>query len=160
MNSDVVYALLFTVLTVSTLAAVQSRLGYPGEIRWPDILCGLASAAIFVIILSYGSRTYEVITGEFGEHAVQIAIALVTILIGVGVHFFRIKNLTLYALVEIAFGVASAFVISAGLSTAGRFLPRVAALVGCAYIVGRGLENLEKARGSSGVTRAARAARK
>jgi hypothetical protein len=96
----------------------------------------------FCIIFYYGDRIYDAVRAELGAHIVQIGIAVATIAIGASVHWFKTKNLALFAIVEIAFGVASAFAISQGLPPSGGSLSQIAALAGTAFIVGRRLDNL------------------
>jgi hypothetical protein len=133
-------------LTLLGLAVVRSRLWPASSFRTIDLVNALACAAAFVLIYFYGELAYDSISGEFGHHAVQIGIAIVTIALGAFGHWFRSKNRVLYGLVEIAFGVAYAFSISQGLDPVKPAMSQIIALMGCAYIIARGFENLAKAR--------------
>ncbi|HUA33599.1 MAG TPA: hypothetical protein VMA09_08330 [Candidatus Binataceae bacterium] len=141
-ETQVLYALLFTVLTVLGVAAVGARY-FPGlRVRAFDVIESLASAAVFVVFYYYGDIAYDKVAAELGEHVAQIAIAVVAVATGAFMHWFKRRNLMLYALIEVAFGVASAFSISQSMNTSSILLTQVAALVGCAFIVSRGLDNL------------------
>lgn len=143
---QLIYALVLTATTMIALMAVQTYYTPRGAIRMRDIMNALVSAALFVSVLDYGDLIYDRLVSEVGSHAIQIGIAVATITIGTLAHWLRGKNQTLYGLIEIAFAVASAFVITQGMSTAKGLLAQVTALVGCAYVVARGLGNVAEGR--------------
>lgn len=141
-ETQVLYALLFTVLTVLGVAAIEKRYFPALKVRAFDVVESLAAAAVFVVVYYYGDIAYDTVATELGEHVAQIAIAVVAVTIGACMHWFKRQNLMLYALIEIAFGVASAFSVSQSMNMSTVMLTQVAALVGCAFIVSRGLDNL------------------
>jgi hypothetical protein len=63
------------------------------------------------------------------------------------------KNLWRYGMVEIAFGVAASISITFRMNLNQSVLAQWVALVGCAYVVARGLNNLGEARRKDEVSR-------
>lgn len=89
----------------------------------------------------YGQITFLFLVSSLGLHVAQIFVSTSVILAGIAAHLFKKRNQMMYGLVEVAFAAAFAFSISAGLSPEKVFLSQWAALVGCAYVVARGLNN-------------------
>ncbi len=78
---------------------------------------------------------------------------LLGLLFGTGVsvlgwtaHWFKLRNQIWYGAIEVVFGMISGFDISADFSINRPLAPQFAALIGCAYVIARGLNNVDEGR--------------
>ncbi len=98
------------------------------------------------ILWSVAALTYvPFIARKLGLRTTQFLIALVVIIVGFLAHSFKKRSQYLYGLVEVAFGASSALAVAVVMPLTTIVFSRWAALLGCAYIVARGANNLSDA---------------
>jgi hypothetical protein len=86
-------------------------------------------------------RLFSYLVAHIGLHGTQYLIVLLVSLAGVTAYWFKRHNQRLYGLVEIVFALISATSLASGLTPGQAMISRWAALVGCAYILARGVNN-------------------
>jgi len=98
-------------------------------------------SAINTIIVK-GHDIYSATARIVGPHITQIAIGVLVTVMGVFARRFKLKNLRWYGIVEVMFGIISGFSVAFTLSAAKPWIPQGPTLVGCAYVIARGLNNI------------------
>ncbi len=84
----------------------------------------------------------------------RIIVGMVTIGAGLAAHWFKKVSQRWYGIVEALFGAAGAFNITLQLQPGQSMLPQWASLVGCAYVIARGLNNISDAKAQAAGTTA------
>jgi len=98
------------------------------------------------IIMRLASLMLPSVIQAASVHRAQAVIAGGIVAIGFAAFEFKKWNQLWYGTVEVSFGIASAFVLSFSTMPADMHLTQWASLVGCAFVVGRGRNNVEEAR--------------
>jgi hypothetical protein len=114
-------------------------------------LRGLIPAFLFMAALLYwtmrqGPRGLQLLTPHIGFRGVQTLVSLAILGAGVFAFWFKRKRQLWYALFEVAFGSASGVNISFSTAHSGPLFAQWAAMVGCAYVIARGLNNFAEAK--------------
>jgi hypothetical protein len=130
---------------VKSRALRQAWLGF--------VFSSLVNVAIVLVAISLGrlARTkgpalYAMTSRAIGPHLTQFIIGASVVFIGFAAHWFKGKSQRWYGRVEVLFGIASGFSIALNLSADHAWLPQGATLVGCAYVIARGLNNSSEAK--------------
>ncbi len=76
---------------------------------------------------------------KLGAHIAQTILASVVLATGVGAHWFKRKHKGWYGVTEIIFGSVLAFRVTLAMSIGQAVLSQWTALIGCAYVIARGL---------------------
>lgn len=116
---------------------------------------GIALAQTF----KHGRALYVAMILALGPHIVQIGIGVIVVGFGIGAHWFRRLNQRWYGMVEVVFGAVSGFTIAFSMIPSRPAPSQWASLVGCAYVVARGLNNMSDAKAKLN-TRTSAASRK
>jgi len=90
-------------------------------------------------------RIYQWLVELIGAYKAQDSIAVVVVATGFGAAWFKRKSQKWYGFVEIGFGIISGFSIALNMTIITAALPQWASLVGCAYVIARGLNNVSDA---------------
>jgi hypothetical protein len=98
------------------------------------------------VLFSFGPRLYKLSTRLIGPHLTQVLIAIAVICMGVIAHWFKRLNQRSYGIVEVVFGCVSGLCIALSMTPATAALTQWASLVGCSYVVARGLNNMYDAK--------------
>lgn len=108
------------------------------------LLCvmGLIEVALFMIV----NCGYEFLKHTVGVQGTQYVIAASVIGAGIAAYFFRKTSQYIYRLVEVLFAAIAAIRISLRLQPQQILFTEWVALVGCAYVVARGVSNMSEAR--------------
>ena len=110
------------------------------------IMIAFSFAAFFMLIKVYGYGVYIYSIQVLGTHSTQLIIALIVIASGLIAHLFKQRNQIWYGTVEMIFGSVSSLAISANLSSGSTILGPLSSLIGCAYVIARGLNNISDGR--------------
>ena len=94
----------------------------------------------------YGHSISNQLSAQQDPRMYKIRVAILLIFFGVGAHFFKRISQWWYGSVEVIFGMASIITISWTLIGNGITLVQWASLIGAAYVVARGLNNMHDAR--------------
>jgi len=86
-------------------------------------------------------RAFAAVLGLPWAHIVAFILVVGT---GLLAHWFKDKNQLWYGIVEVAVGVGSAATVVFSLKVTGAMFPQWTALVGCAYVIARGLNNISE----------------
>jgi hypothetical protein len=119
--------------------------------RW-EISISLAAFLIGVAVnRGYDQKLLSFLTRTVGPHFTQFLVAVTVIAVGWGAHLFKRRNQLVYGYVEAFIGVMSAIAIVSRTNFAAvQFttltLAQYGTLVGCAYVVARGLNNVQDAK--------------
>lgn len=97
------------------------------------------------------AKVFHFITTAVGLHATQVLVAVVVITAGFGAHRFKQASKLLYGYHEILFGVLSSVLVVSRINFAAiefrnLSLAQYGTLVGAAYVVGRGFNNVSEAK--------------
>jgi len=103
-------------------------------------------AAMLAFVKMYGYRIYAYSVQVLGTHFTQLMIGFIVIACGWMAHRFKRKNQVRYGAVEVIFGAVSAFAIASSLSPASRMLGPLTSLIGCAYVIARGMSNVSEGK--------------
>jgi hypothetical protein len=127
------------VASVVTLAfgAITKRRSSRAE---DTVSLGIA-AIVFIAWYKFGRGESTILLLALAGHSNQLMIAFLTIFAGLFAYIFKLRNQTRYGTIEILFGVVSAFGISLSSSGTTNVFARLTALIGCAYVISRGLGN-------------------
>ena len=106
----------------------------------------LLSLLIIVFIPEYWRPVFDYLIDRLGTHGTQVVIGTGICLMGFGAHAFKKHNQFLYGVVEVIFGGSSAFAVALGISSRSATPSQWATLVGCAYVIARGLNNVSDAK--------------
>lgn len=106
----------------------------------------LVFAAVFDVVYFYASRVFWALGRAFGVRGAEVA--LVVLLFGVAWLAFEFKRRQQgwYGLCEIGFGITSGATVAATMVPGSSTLPQWMALVGCGYIIVRGMTNVRELR--------------
>lgn len=118
--------------------------------RWRKFSSDLVRELIFVaatygamvLFGNYGKSTYLYLVRVVGPHRTQFIIWLGICAVGLVAHYFKRMSQRWYGMVEVIIGVASAFSIAIGLAPDRISLAQWSSLVGCAYVIARGMNNV------------------
>ena len=102
----------------------------------------LIEGALLILII----RGVNFLEQRIGIQRTQYVIAASVVSAGITAHFFRKAHRLLYGLIEVAFAGIAAIRISPHLQPQQILFTQWVALVGCAYVVARGLNNVSEAR--------------
>jgi hypothetical protein len=107
--------------------------------------------ALFAVVIGHFAKTkglalYALTARTIGPHLTQISIGTIVACIGFAAHWFKGKSQHWYGMVEVIFGIVSGFSIALNLSADHPWLPQGARLVGCAYVIARGMNNVSEAK--------------
>lgn len=91
-------------------------------------------------------RWFESIVLLVGIHKAQLLVFFTIISLGVVAHGIKRLNQSNYGMLEIVFGAVSAFSISSNMKPGEPLFGKWAVLIGCAYVIARGLNNVHDAR--------------
>ena len=97
-------------------------------------------------IIKYGPGWFVYASKIVGLYGAQAIVALAVIAIGVGAHKLKQKKQRWYGRIEVAFGAAAAVNLCFTLLPGQSLFSQWAALIGCAYIIARGLGNYTDAK--------------
>jgi hypothetical protein len=106
---------------------------------------GIAIVIVFALLI-YGESAFDRLSGEIGVHAAQGLAAIGVVAVGSLAAYFKKKRLLWFGTVEVFFGAATAVKVASGLTPGQIILSQWTALLGAAYIVARGLDNISDAR--------------
>jgi hypothetical protein len=87
------------------------------------------------------------ISSSAGIHSFQFVIAATVIILGFLAFEFKKKHQLWYGRVEICFGISSAVTLSLSALPSDMHLTQWASLVGCVYVIARGMGNVSDASG-------------
>jgi hypothetical protein len=109
-------------------------------------LTGLSAA-----VPNLDERFLRSVTAVFGLHLTQLLVSVLVIAVGWSAHRFKLRNKLWYGYVEVVFGAGSAIAVVSRVNFAAiefrsLTLAQYAALVGTAYVVARGLNNITEAK--------------
>jgi hypothetical protein len=93
-----------------------------------------------------GPALYAITARAISPHLTQLLIGSFVVAVGFAAHWFKGKNQHWYGRIEVLFGIVSAFSIAVSLSADRPWLPQGATLVGCAYVIARGMNNMSDAK--------------
>jgi hypothetical protein len=97
-------------------------------------------------LLFKGPPLYSWAARTIGTYLTHLIIGAVVVFLGIAAHWFKGKNQRWYGMVEVLFGSISGFGIALNISPRNSWLTQGAALVGCAYVIARGLNNIADAK--------------
>jgi hypothetical protein len=98
------------------------------------------------IVLRLAALMLPAIFQTANVHKVQATVAAGIVAAGFLAFEFKRWNQLWYGTVEVGFGIASAFLLAFSTMPSEMHLTQWASLVGCAFVVGRGRNNVEEAR--------------
>jgi 4-hydroxybenzoate polyprenyltransferase len=106
-------------------------------------------AIVIVFRLAYLLLPYAVATvsSYVGIHGVQLVLSGIVVLFGFLAYEVKKKKQLWYGRVEICFGIGSAIALSFSVSPGDIHLTQWASLVGCIYVIARGMNNVNDALG-------------
>jgi hypothetical protein len=107
-----------------------------------------AGTAVYLIIrfaIRVGPRLFALSSRWLGTHGTQAGVGAVVVGMGLGAYWFKSKRQRWYGTVEIAFGAVGGFFICFTLEQGKTLLSQWVGLVGCAYVIARGLNNVAEA---------------
>jgi hypothetical protein len=110
------------------------------------ILVGTALATLPQLAKVYGSRLFGILTHTIGLHLAQIVVSAGVIAAGFLGHWFKGRNQWWYGFVEVIFGSASGVVVGFTMFAGQPLLTQWVTLVGCAYVISRGLNNISDSK--------------
>jgi hypothetical protein len=136
-----------TTIVVLAIAAMYAVLfGNPKRRFVYNVLIGVPfGAASFFGTLVAAPRITLILSSLSARTGIAIAQLLIGVCVvgaGTGAYWFKNKNLLWYGRVEIVFGSLPALAISAGLNPENVSAAQWASLVGAAYVIGQGLDNM------------------
>ncbi len=103
--------------------------------------------ADFVVWLGpYAREGYSWIVQTFGLQATHLLLAAAVVMFGVSAFVFKSNYQRVYGIVEVGFAFVAAIVSARQIKPEGDWSGPVATLIGCVYIVSRGLGNMEDGR--------------
>jgi uncharacterized membrane protein YjjB (DUF3815 family) len=110
-----------------------------------EIIASIATWGLVLFATHHGGSVYREL-GHIPRQSVVFAIVgLTTTLVGFLAHWFKRKNQRIYGRVEMAFGMVPGFAIASAINPERPLLPQCVSLVGCAYVIARGLNNISDA---------------
>jgi hypothetical protein len=110
------------------------------------IVIGILIATLPELANKYASRVFATLIHAVGLHLAQIVVSIGVISAGILGHWFKRKNQRWYGFVEVVFGSASGIVIGFTMFAGQPLLTQWVTLVGCAYVISRGLNNMSEAK--------------
>lgn len=121
---------------------------------WAFYIFLMVSFALFVpdvTVKDFEPRAFHLLTRTIGLHWTQVLVALFVVTVGYGAHWFKQANKLWYGYSEMLFGVLSAVLVVSRINFAAvefsnLTLAQYGTLVGAAYVVARGLNNVSEAR--------------
>ena len=118
--------------------------------RWSDTLAffllGLIIEGIVNAVRLFGPSIYKWASDVLGTHPTQLIIGVMVAASGWLAHWFKGRDQRWYGIVEVFFGAASGFAIALSIDSNKPWPPQAATLVGCAYVIERGLNNMRVAK--------------
>jgi hypothetical protein len=118
---------------------------YLKDFLWSFVILVLL-AVLARLAIEYGHNIYPWLVRIIGPYFSQIAIGSVIALIGWTAYRFKLRSQRWYGIVEAIFGGVSGYAIAFTLAPGKALLPQWASLVGCAYVIARGLNNMRDSR--------------
>ena len=106
------------------------------------VIIAFSFAAMIVFSRMYGYRLYVDSVRVFGTYYTQLLIGIIVITTGLLAHRFKQWNQIWYGAVEVIFGCVSSIAIASSLSPSNRILGPLSSLIGCAYVIARGMNNV------------------
>jgi len=89
---------------------------------------------------------YAAMARVLGAHLSQFIIGLFIATMGFVAHRFKQRNQRWYGMVEVMIGIVSGFSIAFGMVPSHVVLAQWASLIGCSYVIARGLNNVSDAK--------------
>jgi len=128
----------------------MSQMGENADSRVRLVLLGTVLFSWIVVIMVrlivlMTPRTVTSLSSSLGIRNIQFSIAVGVIIVGVLAFLFKRKNQLLYGITEICFGIVSAVTLATSALPSEMRLTQWASLVGCVYVVARGLANVSDA---------------
>ena len=119
------------------------------------IIAGMTIVLVNRLWHSYGGRAITATEQLIGPYRTKIIIGIVVVVLGFVTYEFKRLNQRWYGFVEVIFGIVYGFSIAFTMAPDKANLPQWASLVGCAYVISRGMNNMndaKKARQSTTLT--------
>jgi len=112
-----------------------------------QFFAGILIAVWFAVRLvwNHGPAWFAFASHILGIYGAQSTTAAAVIVAGVCAHWFKQKKQKWYGMVEVAFGGVAGWSICFTLAPGQALFSQWAALVGCAYVIARGLNNWAEA---------------
>jgi len=101
----------------------------------------LLSSAV-IVVMPYVREGFLRLLQIFGVQVTQLLISLIVIALGSFAFLFKQKRLHSYGLVEVIFAAVAAVIASRQIKPNTEWAGPIASLIGCVYIVSRGLSNM------------------
>jgi hypothetical protein len=108
------------------------------------ILVTLALGLVFVVVI-FGADVYQDLAQRLHNRPFQLLVIFAVMFSGWILHRFKQWNQYLYGVTETAFGVASIIRVASGIGQQA-LLTQWTIIVGCVYIIARGLNNCHEAK--------------
>jgi hypothetical protein len=122
--------------------------------RWKQLtLFGITAVWAFGFTLAWDSsrndflRIMHWIAGVMSWGPLQVVVGLAVLAVGALAYRFKRDHQFLFGLVELPVALATAMISAGGISRSPDSFSRIATIVGCIYVVSRGLENMGKGAG-------------
>src|ERR1700680_4558093 len=129
------------ILFVSMWWAISHGDGFTRREKiWNPIILFVA-IAIPIVAVGGTTSAFTYLVHKYGVKEAQFVVMGVVVAAGFAAFFFKRRSQLTYGLVELCFGCLSSIRISLSLGTDLHYSSKWAELVGCAYIVARGLSN-------------------
>ena len=112
------------------------------------ILSGFALAIFFladvvILLAPYAGQGYSWAMQTLGLQAAHLLLAASVISLGIGAFFFKTDYQPAYGVVELLFAAVGAVIAARQIHPGGDWSGQIATLIGCVYIVSRGLGNIK-----------------
>lgn len=106
------------------------------------LIAGILEYAIWL-----GPKVFAFVYRVVGPYGAQGGTAVLVFVCGIAAHWFKRKNQRWYGRVEVLVGALSGIRICFSLAPHTSMFSQSVALVGCAYVIARGLNNITEANG-------------
>jgi|SRR5882724_10695353 len=116
-----------------------------GHHLWRAFGVGAIIGAAIALGPPIGRRVFESLENLVGLHPVQVLLCFTVMGAGAYAFWFKRRNQLWYGIVEVMFGSASGVAVAFGITSTKASLSQWATLVGCAYVIARGLNNCAEA---------------
>jgi hypothetical protein len=110
------------------------------------ILSGLLGGLSGGLGAVYGTRVFNYLVHTVGPYSTKVFISGLVIAAGVGAYWFKRQNAYLYGLTEVVFGSSATIAVTFRISPNQSMLAQWITLIGCAYVIARGLSNMASAQ--------------
>jgi len=109
----------------------------------------LIFGAVFILLrtgIRYAPEGFALASRVLGLYGAQAGVGVAVIACGVGAHRFKQKKQHWYGMVEVAFGALGGLSICFTLLPGQTLFSQWVALMGCVYVIARGLNNIAEAK--------------